>query len=150
MRLFFLLLHILLLNLFVNGLLQKDLPDQTLELHSEHVRQNAGCAVFKAEQTVLRRRTSCRRGSQKGLFDMSLSPQHAHALELLKDQLVEGAKALDVGSGSGYLTACFARMVSSGPRSCLPAIGSLLQLARDFCGEARRWDKGGNSSRISL
>jgi len=38
---------------------------------------------------------------------------HAHALELLKDQLVEGAKALDVGSGSGYLTACFARMVSS-------------------------------------
>ncbi|NXK95185.1 PIMT methyltransferase, partial [Formicarius rufipectus] len=35
---------------------------------------------------------------------------HAHALELLKDQLVEGAKALDVGSGSGYLTACFARM----------------------------------------
>lgn len=38
--------------------------------------------------------------------------QHAHALELLKDQLVEGAKALDVGSGSGYLTACFARMVS--------------------------------------
>lgn len=43
----------------------------------------------------------------------SLSTQHAHALELLKDQLVEGAKALDVGSGSGYLTACFARMVSS-------------------------------------
>lgn len=38
--------------------------------------------------------------------------QHAHAVELLKDQLVEGAKALDVGSGSGYLTACFARMVS--------------------------------------
>ncbi|NWX48942.1 PIMT methyltransferase, partial [Steatornis caripensis] len=40
-----------------------------------------------------------------------LSAQHAHALELLKDQLVEGAKALDVGSGSGYLTACFARMM---------------------------------------
>ncbi|NWV67334.1 PIMT methyltransferase, partial [Malurus elegans] len=38
-------------------------------------------------------------------------PPHAHALELLKDQLVEGAKALDVGSGSGYLTACFARMI---------------------------------------
>ncbi|NXA11603.1 PIMT methyltransferase, partial [Sapayoa aenigma] len=37
--------------------------------------------------------------------------KHAHALELLKDQLVEGAKALDVGSGSGYLTACFARMM---------------------------------------
>lgn len=50
------------------------------------------------------------------MFPTSLSwvsLQHAHALELLKDQLVEGAKALDVGSGSGYLTACFARMVSS-------------------------------------
>lgn len=45
--------------------------------------------------------------------------QHAHALELLKDQLVEGAKALDVGSGSGYLTACFARMVSS--NDCIPS-----------------------------
>lgn len=40
--------------------------------------------------------------------------QHAHALELLKDHLKEGNKALDVGSGSGYLTACMALMV--GPR----------------------------------
>uniref|UniRef100_A0A8C4XSJ8 Protein-L-isoaspartate O-methyltransferase n=44 Tax=Aves TaxID=8782 RepID=A0A8C4XSJ8_FALTI len=42
---------------------------------------------------------------------ISAPHMHAHALELLKDQLVEGAKALDVGSGSGYLTACFARMM---------------------------------------
>ena len=39
--------------------------------------------------------------------------QHAHALELLRDQLQPGKKALDVGSGSGYLTACFAIMVNS-------------------------------------
>lgn len=39
--------------------------------------------------------------------------QHAHALELLSVKLTEGASALDVGSGSGYLTACFARMVCS-------------------------------------
>jgi len=38
--------------------------------------------------------------------------QHAYALELLKDQLKEGMTALDVGSGSGYLTVCFALMVS--------------------------------------
>ena len=38
--------------------------------------------------------------------------QHAYALELLEDQLKDGMKALDVGSGSGYLTACFALMVS--------------------------------------
>lgn len=44
---------------------------------------------------------------------ISAPHMHSHALELLKDQLVEGAKALDVGSGSGYLTACFARMVGS-------------------------------------
>lgn len=38
--------------------------------------------------------------------------QHAHALEVLSDKLTDGANALDVGSGSGYLTACFARMVN--------------------------------------
>jgi protein-L-isoaspartate(D-aspartate) O-methyltransferase len=32
-------------------------------------------------------------------------------LEILKDHLKEGNKALDVGSGSGYLTACMAMMV---------------------------------------
>ncbi|XP_056402829.1 protein-L-isoaspartate(D-aspartate) O-methyltransferase-like isoform X3 [Hyla sarda] len=42
---------------------------------------------------------------------ISAPHMHAHALELLQDKLQEGARALDVGSGSGYLTACFARMV---------------------------------------
>ena len=70
--------------------------------------------MFTSEQIMLRTRKSFRRGNSKGMFHtFFLSTQHAHALELLKDQLVEGAKALDVGSGSGYLTACFARMVSS-------------------------------------
>ena len=36
---------------------------------------------------------------------------HAYALEILKDHLKEGSKALDIGSGTGYLTACFAIMV---------------------------------------
>ena len=44
---------------------------------------------------------------------LCLSLQHAHALEVLSDKLVQGASALDVGSGSGYLTACLARMVIS-------------------------------------
>jgi len=43
---------------------------------------------------------------------ISAPHMHAQALEVLSDQLVEGAKVLDVGSGSGYLTACFAHMVS--------------------------------------
>ena len=37
---------------------------------------------------------------------------HAYALEVLKDKLKPGAKVLDVGSGTGYLTACFAVMVT--------------------------------------
>ncbi|KAJ3295685.1 Protein-L-isoaspartate(D-aspartate) O-methyltransferase [Borealophlyctis nickersoniae] len=36
---------------------------------------------------------------------------HAHALEVLEPFLKPGNKALDVGSGSGYLTACMAHMV---------------------------------------
>jgi len=44
---------------------------------------------------------------------ISAPHMHAYALELLKDQLKEGHKALDVGSGSGYLTVCFAKMVGS-------------------------------------
>jgi len=32
-------------------------------------------------------------------------------LEALSNHLVEGKKALDVGSGTGYLTACMAFMV---------------------------------------
>ncbi|CAB3223706.1 unnamed protein product [Arctia plantaginis] len=42
---------------------------------------------------------------------ISAPHMHAHALERLKNQLVPGEKALDVGSGSGYLTACMAIMV---------------------------------------
>lgn len=37
--------------------------------------------------------------------------QHAYALEILKDRLIEGERALDIGSGSGYLTACMAIML---------------------------------------
>lgn len=37
--------------------------------------------------------------------------QHAHALEALCDHLKPGAHVLDVGSGSGYLTACMALLV---------------------------------------
>ena len=42
---------------------------------------------------------------------ISAPHMHAYALELLEKQLEAGMTALDVGSGSGYLTVCFALMV---------------------------------------
>jgi len=60
---------------------------------------------------------------------ISAPHMHAHALELLKEQLAPGKKALDVGSGSGYLTACFALMV--GPSGKVVGIDHVQQLV-DF------------------
>lgn len=45
---------------------------------------------------------------------ISAPHMHAYALELLADKLRPGASVLDVGSGSGYLTACFARHIGNG------------------------------------
>jgi len=42
---------------------------------------------------------------------ISAPHMHAEALELLQDHLKPGARVLDVGSGSGYLAVCFAKMV---------------------------------------
>lgn len=46
-------------------------------------------------------------------YDQTISAPHMHAscLDLLDRQLHEGAKVLDVGSGSGYLSAVMALMV---------------------------------------
>ncbi|PNH02444.1 Protein-L-isoaspartate O-methyltransferase [Tetrabaena socialis] len=47
-------------------------------------------------------------------YNQTISAPHMHAtaLELLQPVLRPGARVLDVGSGSGYLTACLALMVS--------------------------------------
>ncbi|KAG7238478.1 hypothetical protein INR49_030751 [Caranx melampygus] len=61
---------------------------------------------------------------------ISAPHMHAHALELLNDKLTEGASALDVGSGSGYLTACFARMTGpSGRVVGIEHIDELVQMS---------------------
>jgi len=57
---------------------------------------------------------------------ISAPHMHAYALELLKKQLQEGNKALDVGSGSGYLTVCFAKMV--GPTGKVVGIDHIKEL----------------------
>eukprot|EP00158_Paraphelidium_tribonemae_P001481 Partr_v1_DN24450_c0_g1_i3_m66329 putative Protein-l-isoaspartate O-methyltransferase len=44
---------------------------------------------------------------------ISAPHMHAYALEALEPYLQNGMHAMDVGSGSGYLTACMAQMVGS-------------------------------------
>ncbi|KAM2939097.1 hypothetical protein FF1_038803 [Malus domestica] len=46
-------------------------------------------------------------------YNATISAPHMHAmcLQLLEEHLQPGMRALDVGSGTGYLTACFALMV---------------------------------------
>ncbi|CAF0789995.1 unnamed protein product [Adineta steineri] len=52
-------------------------------------------------------------------YAVTISAPHMHCfgLEILKDHLKPGAKVLDVGSGSGYLTACMARLVRPGGKA---------------------------------
>lgn len=67
---------------------------------------------------------------------ISAPHMHAHALELLKDHLKEGATVLDVGSGSGYLTACFAHMV--GPTGCAVGIEHIDKLTEQAVKNVKR------------
>ena len=48
-------------------------------------------------------------------YNVTISAPHMHAycLELLKDHLKEGGKALDIGFGSGYLTAAMSEMMGN-------------------------------------
>lgn len=51
-------------------------------------------------------------------YNATISAPHMHAscLQLLEMHLQPGMHALDIGSGSGFLTACFGLMVGSGGR----------------------------------
>ncbi|KAL7987693.1 hypothetical protein Chor_006612, partial [Crotalus horridus] len=69
---------------------------------------------------------------------ISAPHMHAYALELLYEQLHEGAKALDVGSGSGILTSCFARMV--GPKGQVVGIDHIKELVDDSINNVKKDD----------
>ncbi|KAG5618010.1 hypothetical protein H5410_017834 [Solanum commersonii] len=61
-------------------------------------------------------------------YNATISAPHMHAmcLELLEDRLLPGMHALDVGSGTGYLTACFALMV--GPQGRVVGVEHIPEL----------------------
>ncbi|KAK4394870.1 Protein-L-isoaspartate O-methyltransferase 1 [Sesamum angolense] len=62
-------------------------------------------------------------------YNATISAPHMHAtcLELLENYLKPGMHALDVGSGTGYLTACFAVMV--GPQGRAVGVEHIPELA---------------------
>ncbi|KAJ3310774.1 hypothetical protein HDV04_004656 [Boothiomyces sp. JEL0838] len=51
---------------------------------------------------------------------------HAYALDYLEASCKEGSRVLDIGSGSGYLAACFAHMV--GPKGKVVGIDHIPEL----------------------
>ncbi|XP_050422395.1 protein-L-isoaspartate(D-aspartate) O-methyltransferase isoform X2 [Adelges cooleyi] len=62
---------------------------------------------------------------------ISAPHMHAYALELLKEHLKNGERALDVGSGSGYLTACMAFMVGENGKAVgVDHVHELIEIAQ--------------------
>lgn len=57
-------------------------------------------------------------------------------MEILKDQLVEGERALDIGSGSGYLTACMAIMLGNNGKAI--GIDHIPELIEESIGNVRK------------
>lgn len=49
-------------------------------------------------------------------WNTTISAPHMHAmtLERLKDKMVKGGKAIDIGTGSGYIAACMAEVMGKG------------------------------------
>lgn len=100
-------------NLRVNGIIKSDVVEQAmLAVDRSHYSKNN--PFMDAPQSIG--------------FGVTISAphMHAHALELLKEQLVTGTRALDVGSGSGYLTACMAKMM--GPKGIAVGIDHMAEL----------------------
>ena len=60
---------------------------------------------------------------------ISAPHMHAHALSALDAHLKPGMRALDVGSGSGYVTACMAALV--GPSGLVVGVEHVAPLVRD-------------------
>jgi len=85
-------------------------------------------------------------------FNITISAphMHAHALELLKDHLKPGCRALDVGSGSGYLSVCMAHLV--GEEGRVVGIDHIPELVNQSVENIKRDGQAGmlDSGRLSM
>ncbi|EGG20159.1 hypothetical protein DFA_07279 [Cavenderia fasciculata] len=72
----------------------------------------------------------------------TISAPHMHAimLDLLDDYLVEGANALDIGSGSGYISACMSRLV--GKRGHVVGVDHIQELTDQSLANLKSFDSG--------
>ena len=70
---------------------------------------------------------------QKIGFNTTISAPHMHAmtLKILEEHLKPGAKVLDVGCGSGYLTVCMGKMIGRGKVVGIDHIEELINQASD-------------------
>ena len=70
-------------------------------------------AMMKVDRADFAPRSPYEDNPQSINYNVTISAPHMHAycLELLKDYLVEGGRALDVGFGSGYLTVAMSKMM---------------------------------------
>ncbi|XP_047307112.1 protein-L-isoaspartate O-methyltransferase 1 [Impatiens glandulifera] len=115
--------------------------DRAVNKNKEMVRQLHKCGIIKSERV-----TEVMESIDRALFvppgtppyvdspmqigyNVTISAPHMHAmcLELLEGHLKPGMHVLDIGSGTGYLTACFALMV--GPQGRTVGVEHIPELA---------------------
>lgn len=95
----------------------KDNVDLVHQLKKNHILTSSRVedAMLKVDRANYSIRNPYMDSPQSIGYSVTISAphMHVHALQHLENQLQEGMKALDVGSGSGYLTACMAYMVGN-------------------------------------
>jgi protein-L-isoaspartate(D-aspartate) O-methyltransferase len=79
-------------------------------------------------------------GAQTIGYQSTISAPHMHgiAMELLSNHLIKGKRSLDVGSGSGYLTLCFAKMMADQPDAVSYGVEHIPELVKSSIANIRK------------
>jgi len=123
-------------NLYKNGIIK-----------NERVKE----AMLKVDRGFFSRHNAYDDSPQGIGYGVTISAPHMHAyaLEVLQDHLKDGCKALDIGSGSGYLTACMAIMC--GETGKVVGVEHIEALSKDSVNNIQNWNQNVlQSGRIQL